>query len=125
MRRAERARERRNRILTIGASVVIVAGLVVGGDGPDQARSPTTSSSTAATDSKSTGKFVDRARTASRPGARSSTQNHVTGDVKYPMEPPVGGDHNQVWMNCDGDVYTKAIKNDERRALAWSTARSG
>ena len=31
MRRAERARERRNRALTIGASVVVVTGLVVGG----------------------------------------------------------------------------------------------
>ena len=31
MRRAEQARERRNRILTITASVVVVAGLVAGG----------------------------------------------------------------------------------------------
>ena len=31
MRRAEQSRERRNRILTIAASVVIVCGLVVGG----------------------------------------------------------------------------------------------
>jgi hypothetical protein len=23
----------------------------------------------------------------------------------------VGGDHNQVWMNCNGDVYTKALDN--------------
>ena len=25
------------------------------------------------------------------------------------MKPPVGGDHNPVWMNCDGDVYKKPI----------------
>ncbi len=25
------------------------------------------------------------------------------------MNPPVGGDHNQAWMTCDGTVYTKAI----------------
>jgi hypothetical protein len=25
------------------------------------------------------------------------------------MKPPVGGDHDQVWMNCNGDVYKEAI----------------
>ncbi|NEE53639.1 DUF3105 domain-containing protein, partial [Streptomyces sp. SID8455] len=30
-------------------------------------------------------------------------------DVDYPMTPPVGGDHNPSWLNCDGDVYEKAV----------------
>lgn len=37
------------------------------------------------------------------------TRNHVTTTVHYPMTPPVGGDHAPVWMNCNGDVYTKPI----------------
>jgi hypothetical protein len=36
-------------------------------------------------------------------------RTHVAKRVEYPTVPPVGGDHNQVWMNCDGDVYTHPI----------------
>ncbi|WP_419724017.1 DUF3105 domain-containing protein [Streptomyces pratensis] len=36
-------------------------------------------------------------------------REHVAGAVDYPMKPPVGGDHNPAWMNCDGDVYEKAV----------------
>ncbi|MFE7765062.1 DUF3105 domain-containing protein [Streptomyces sp. NPDC057438] len=109
MRRAERSRERRTRILTIGASVLIVAGLVVGGT--VLIRSQSDDSGSVASDSKSTGKWKtgsDGVRTWST----KLTQNHVTKSVKYPMEPPVGGDHNPVWQNCNGDVYDKAIKNE-------------
>ncbi|WP_409472504.1 DUF3105 domain-containing protein [Streptomyces sp. HC307] len=108
MRRAERARERRNRILTIAASVVVVAGLVVGGVVLVQSQSD--DSDTAASDAKSTGKFVtgaDGVKTWEGDLAR----NHVTKAVSYPVEPPVGGDHHQVWMNCNGDVYTEEIPN--------------
>ncbi|RZB16269.1 DUF3105 domain-containing protein [Streptomyces sp. F001] len=108
MRRAERARERRNRILTISASVVVIAGLVVGGVVLVQSQSD--DSDTAASDAKATGKFVtgaDGVRTWEGDLAR----NHVTKAVSYPVEPPVGGDHHQVWMNCNGDVYTEEIPN--------------
>ncbi|MGP4090431.1 DUF3105 domain-containing protein [Streptomyces sp. KR55] len=108
MRRAERARERRNRILTIAASVVVVAGLVVGGVVLVQSQSD--DSDEAASDAKTTGKFVtgaDGVRTWEGDLAR----NHVTKTVSYPVEPPVGGDHHQVWMNCNGDVYTEEIPN--------------
>ncbi|WP_327346295.1 DUF3105 domain-containing protein [Streptomyces europaeiscabiei] len=110
MRRAERSRERRTRILTIGASVLIVAGLVVGGTVLIRSQADDSGSSVAS-DSKSTGKWKtgsDGVKTWSS----KLTQNHVTKTVKYPMEPPVGGDHNPVWQNCDGDVYDKAIKNE-------------
>ncbi|MBZ9639906.1 DUF3105 domain-containing protein [Streptomyces sp. PSKA30] len=108
MRRAERARERRNRILTIAASVVVVAGLVVGGVVLVQSQSE--DSDAAASDAKTTGKFVtgaDGVKTWEGDLAR----NHVTKTVSYPVEPPVGGDHHQVWMNCNGDVYTEEIPN--------------
>jgi hypothetical protein len=107
MRRAERARERRSRILTITASAVIVVGLVVGGVMLVKTQSD---DSDTATDSKTTGKLVAGADGVSKwEGELSRT--HVSKDVKYSVEPPVGGDHNQVWMNCNGDVYTDDIPN--------------
>lgn len=37
------------------------------------------------------------------------SQNHVGTKVSYPMNPPVGGDHDPVWMNCDADVCIEPI----------------
>ncbi|MGW3632682.1 DUF3105 domain-containing protein [Streptomyces sp. NPDC005122] len=110
MRKTERSRERRNRILTITAATVVVVGLVVGG--VVLVRSQSDKSDTSASDSKGggSGHFV-----AGKDGVRTwsgkLSRNHVTKTVKYPMEPPVGGDHNQVWMNCNGDVYAKQVNN--------------
>ncbi|MGW2046925.1 DUF3105 domain-containing protein [Streptomyces sp. NPDC001858] len=109
MRRAEQARERRNRFLAIGGSVVAVVALVAGGVFVVQAQSGDDDTAAAA-DSKSSGKFVtgsDGVKTWKGTLGRT----HVAKTVKYPTEPPVGGDHNQVWMNCNGDVYTKALNN--------------
>ncbi|WP_329548032.1 DUF3105 domain-containing protein [Streptomyces sp. NBC_01356] len=108
MRRAEQSRERRNRILVIGASVVVVAGLVVGGVVLVQSQSD---KDDAASDSKAgSGRFTTGSDGVKTWSAKLS-QTHVTKTVDYPMEPPVGGDHNAVWMNCNGDVYTKAVNN--------------
>lgn len=38
------------------------------------------------------------------------TSNHVAGTVDYPQSPPVGGDHNQVWLNCG--VYTEQVPSE-------------
>ncbi|HET6354741.1 DUF3105 domain-containing protein [Streptomyces sp.] len=101
MRRAEQARERRSRIITIAVSGVVVAGLVGFGvyvlnkesDKKDQelaqAKAPVTGE-----------KSWD---------AKKLGRTHVTKAVTYPMKPPVGGDHNQVWMNCNGDVYKEPV----------------
>lgn len=101
-RRKERARERRSRIITITASIAVVAGLVAGGgylmsaaDQQDRAE--------------------EQAKSSPVRGERSwdeLTQNHVQKKVDYPMNPPVGGDHNPVWMNCDADVYTAPVPNE-------------
>ncbi|MEV6947042.1 DUF3105 domain-containing protein [Streptomyces sp. NPDC051172] len=113
MRRAEQARERRNRILTIGASVLVVAALVVGGvlivKSQDGKKNDTASDTTSSGDGK--GHFVtgaDGVRTWTGKLART----HVAGTVNYPMHPPVGGNHNQVWLNCNGDVYTKPVHDE-------------
>lgn len=127
MRRAERARERRNRILTIGAGVVVVAGLVVGGvvlvdsQSGDKASAASTSNgsqsgdraSAASTSNSSgdSGHFV-----TGEDGVRTWTgklsRTHVTTSVTYPMHPPVGGNHNPVWLDCNGDVYTQPVKDE-------------
>ncbi|WP_399137788.1 DUF3105 domain-containing protein [Streptomyces sp. NBUA17] len=110
MRRAEEARGRRNRILTIALSTVVVVGLVAGGVVLVRSQSDD-SSDEAAAEGKASGKFVtgeDGVRTWDGDLGR----NHVTKKVSYPVDPPVGGDHNQVWMNCNGDVYTKPLENE-------------
>ncbi|MBD0420047.1 DUF3105 domain-containing protein [Streptomyces sp. TRM S81-3] len=108
MRRAEEARERRNRILTITASVVVVGALVAGG--VVLVRSQSDDSGDTAAGSETSGSFVT-GEDGVRTWKGTLSRNHVTKDVTYPAEPPVGGDHNQVWMNCNGDVYTKPLNN--------------
>ncbi|MEV5463862.1 DUF3105 domain-containing protein [Streptomyces sp. NPDC002788] len=109
MRRAERSRERRNRILTIVAAVVIVSGLVVGSVVLVRSQDDK-GSDTAASDSSAKGTFVT-GKDGVKTWKGKLSRNHVTKAVKYASEPPVGGDHNPVWMNCNGDVYTEEIDN--------------
>jgi hypothetical protein len=125
MRRAEQARERRNRILTIGASVVVVVGLVVGGvvliqsqaDKKDEAQAD-----------KTPGKFVT-GKDGVKTWNKKLSSTHVTESVSYPMEPPVGGNHHKAWMNCNGDVYTKELANENavhslEHGAVWVTYNS-
>jgi hypothetical protein len=37
---------------------------------------------------------------------------HVLKPVKYPTSPPVGGPHHPTPLNCNGDVYTRPVKNE-------------
>ncbi|MFJ9820316.1 DUF3105 domain-containing protein [Streptomyces sp. NPDC101151] len=111
MRRTERARERRNRALTIAASVVVVVGLVVGGVVLVNSQSKDSTASGDAKGSGDSGHFTtgkDGVKTWS--GKLSRT--HVTSKVSYPMHPPVGGNHNPVWLNCNGDVYPKQVQDE-------------
>ncbi|ELS56452.1 DUF3105 domain-containing protein [Streptomyces viridochromogenes] len=103
-RRAEKARERRNRIITITLSTVIVAGLV--GWGGYALNSVNEKDEQRAAEAK---KPVRGEKTWDK---KKLTQNHVQGAVDYPMNPPVGGDHNQAWMTCDGTVYTKPVAKE-------------
>lgn len=38
------------------------------------------------------------------------TRNHVTTKVNYPQTPPVGGNHNPVWLNCG--IYDEPVTNE-------------
>ncbi|MGX1311761.1 hypothetical protein RKD24_001880 [Streptomyces calvus] len=110
MRRAEKARERRTRTITVAASVVVVAGLVAGGVVLVQSQSDDDGGSSASGNSKNSGQF-DTGKDGVRKWKGTLGRDHVTKAVDYPVSPPVGGDHNPVWMNCNGDVYTDEINN--------------
>ncbi|MEU3207576.1 DUF3105 domain-containing protein [Streptomyces cyaneofuscatus] len=101
-RRKERARERRGRLITIGASVAVVLALVAGGG-------------YLVFQANEKEKEEEQAKASPVTGERSWDdlgREHVANKVDYPMNPPVGGDHNQVWMNCNADVYTAEIPKE-------------
>ncbi|MEW2132556.1 DUF3105 domain-containing protein [Streptomyces sp. NPDC005435] len=127
MRRAERARARRNRILVVAASVVVVAGLAVGGvvlvrsqsDGSDGADGSGKKDTAASGDAKNAAKNSagDSGHfTTGEDGVRTwqgkLSRTHVTTPVTYPMHPPVGGNHNPVWLDCNGTVYDKPVHDE-------------
>jgi hypothetical protein len=43
---------------------------------------------------------------------KTADRNHVTGTVKYPQTPPVGGNHSPYWADCTGTVYPEPIANE-------------
>ncbi|QIZ00736.1 DUF3105 domain-containing protein [Streptomyces sp. S1D4-11] len=97
LRRARRARERGNRIITIGLSTAILAGLVGGGWYLiDYANKKEQELAAPIADVKTWSNL---------------SRNHVTTKVDYPMTPPAGGDHLPIWQNCNGDVYTHQIQD--------------
>ncbi|QKW06126.1 DUF3105 domain-containing protein [Streptomyces sp. NA04227] len=114
MRRAEQARERRNRALTISGVAVIVAAMVGGGyllvanadgdDKDDKGGPAKVEEAVASTFDKDAG--------VTSWDAKKLKRDHVTGSVKYAMTPPVGGRHHQQWLNCNGDVYDEAVPNE-------------
>ncbi|MFF3684300.1 DUF3105 domain-containing protein [Streptomyces sp. NPDC002187] len=101
MRRAEQAHERRNRIITISVSALVVAGLVGFGAFVLNKKSEEKEQEVAAAKAP-----IEDEQSWD---AKKLTNKHVKTQVKYPMKPPVGGDHNEVWMNCNGDVYKEAV----------------
>ncbi|MFI8931291.1 DUF3105 domain-containing protein [Streptomyces sp. NPDC053474] len=105
LRRAEAARQRRNRVAAWVCGGVVIIGVTAGSwylvdrsATRDEQRD-----SAAAAPIKGERSFKDLGR------------NHVTTPVAYKTSPAVGGDHNPVWMNCDGDLYDKEI--DETNAV--------
>ncbi|MFD3970636.1 DUF3105 domain-containing protein [Streptomyces cyaneofuscatus] len=110
------ARSTRNRAIAIGLSAAVVAGLAVFGTymvlETSEAKENRSSSSPGQDDKPSGGGDGDSGGTIAGLkswDAESLGRNHAPGDVDYPMAPPVGGDHNASWLNCDGDVYEKAV----------------
>ncbi|BCB84682.1 DUF3105 domain-containing protein [Phytohabitans suffuscus] len=53
---------------------------------------------------------------------------HVAGKVEYTVNPPVGGQHNNDWQNCMGDVYDAPIASEHavhslEHGAVWITYR--
>ncbi len=93
------ARARRNRLIgiwsAVGGAVVVVA-LVVSA----VVLTPQRASYTAGSD----GAKISGVETFKN-GA-----GHVEGTVDYPQNPPAGGEHNQMWLNCG--VYDQPVPNE-------------
>lgn len=91
LKNQQRARERRTRWLWVGGTslaVLAIIAVVVFTVARDVATRPT----------------LDAVSTY------EPSRNHVTTPVTYKQSPPVGGDHNPVWLNCG--VYDKPVPNE-------------
>ena len=56
----------------------------------------------------------------------TNTRQHVESAVKYAQNPPAGGDHNPVWLNCG--VYNEPVADgnavhDLEHGAVWITYR--
>jgi len=40
----------------------------------------------------------------------SNGAGHVDGPVSYPQNPPTGGEHNPIWLNCG--IYSEPVRNE-------------
>ncbi|GAA2033428.1 hypothetical protein GCM10009839_37260 [Catenulispora yoronensis] len=114
-RRAEILRLRRRRIAVVsGASVAVaavVAGVIVIAQNHDSGGSKAASAAQGAAQAVPD-TSPDTSGIAGLNRFTVSKRNHVTTSVAYGQVPPVGGDHDPVWQNCNGQVYTKALRNE-------------
>ena len=108
VRTEEKRRARVRRVaITIGSvAAVAVIALVV--------TSIVLSSKPAATPSADSGKSTGSGNSADSEikglTTYSNTAGHVQGPVTYDQNPPVGGPHSAIWLNCG--IYTKPVPNE-------------
>ena len=58
------------------------------------------------------------------------SRDHVTGSVEYESDPPMGGEHDAAWQNCNGRVYDSPLRNENavhslEHGAVWITYRPG
>lgn len=102
LRAEEERRERRNKIIAFAVAAVVVVGAV--GAGGYIIKN--------ANDKKAARVAAAKAPIPGVQTWSNLSRNHVTTPVNYPQTPPVGGDHNPVWLNCMGTVYDKPVQNE-------------
>lgn len=91
LKKAQQAKERRTRLAFIGgisAIILVIAGVIGVTVWRDVSNRPT----------------LDAVKTF------EVEANHVTTPVTYEQTPPVGGDHNPVWLNCG--VYEAPVPSE-------------
>lgn len=102
LRAEEQRRERRMKIISFSVVGVLVAGAIATGSyvviNAQNKKNAKIAAAKAPIDGVQTYEVKSR--------------NHVTTPVTYPQTPPVGGDHNPVWLNCMGTVYDKPVQNE-------------
>jgi hypothetical protein len=101
MRRAELARKRRIQIISVVGIAVLVAAVIIGGFA-------LVSSSGDESGGEDQADLIRGEETWD-----DLSQDHVDGEVDYPMSPPVGGEHNLVWADCDATVYEEEIPEEQ------------
>ncbi len=102
LRAEEQRRDRRNKFVAIVVGSVLVLSMIGG-------------AIYIAVDAKDKRDAKAAAAKAPIPGVKTYdklSRNHVQTKVNYPQTPPVGGDHNPVWLNCMGTVYDKPVVNE-------------
>ncbi|TDD32363.1 DUF3105 domain-containing protein [Actinomadura sp. KC06] len=57
-------------------------------------------------------------------------RDHTTSPVDYATDPPMGGDHDAAWQNCNGRVYDAPLRNENavhslEHGAVWITYRPG
>ncbi|MGA5700405.1 DUF3105 domain-containing protein [Peterkaempfera bronchialis] len=113
LRQEEKRRERRNKIIAVTVSVLVLAGMVGGGFWiVSDANSKDDAKKAVAAASASAKAQAAKVEISGVKTWKDLTFNHVQGKVDYPMTPPVGGDHNAAWLDCDGKVYDKQVPNE-------------
>ncbi|TDB83900.1 DUF3105 domain-containing protein [Actinomadura sp. KC216] len=58
------------------------------------------------------------------------SRDHTTSTVKYDTDPPMGGDHDAAWHNCNGRVYDTPLRNENavhslEHGAVWFAYRPG
>ncbi|WP_371482392.1 DUF3105 domain-containing protein [Kitasatospora sp. NBC_00315] len=106
LRAEEQRRDRRNKVIAGVVAGVVVIGAVATGtwivtDANQKKKAKAAAAEAAAN------KPIDGVKTYD-----NLTRNHVQTKVTYGQTPPVGGDHNPVWLDCMGHVYDQPVVNE-------------
>lgn len=102
LRAAEERRDRRNKLIAGAVAGVLVIGAIATG-------------TWIVVDANNDRKAKEAKANAPISGVQTFgelSRNHVKEKVTYPQTPPVGGDHNAIWLDCMGHVYEQPVENE-------------
>lgn len=104
MRAEAERRERRRRWITYGSAAIVCLGLIVAVGIPLSGQLREQRAREAAI------KEAARTPISGVEELPAPSASHVDQPVDYPMSPPAGGDHAQVWQNCG--VYREPVADE-------------